>query len=310
MRRAVVTGAGGFLGSALVKELVASDYDVWATDREAVAKDIAASSRIHVIPAELSTISSVSTQLPLQDYDAFYHLAWSGTRGPDRGDVRLQLCNAQWAVDALQLANAIGCKRFVCAGSIMEDEAMAAARNPGSRPGLGYVYGAAKMVAHAMCMSVAADIGIDLVWPQLTNAYGVGERGSRLVTTTIQKCLRGESPQFTSGEQNYDFVYIDDAARAFRLIGEKGRPFSQYLIGSSAAQPLREFLQEMQRTVAPQIDFVFGSVPFTGVNLPIEAFDCSATEHDTGFRATVSFAEGCRRTFQWWRELGGRPFND
>ena len=54
------------------------------------------------------------------------------------------------------------------------------------------------------------------------------------------------APQFTAGTQNYDFVYIDDVARAFRLIGEKGKPFHEYLIGSSTARPLKEFLLEMK----------------------------------------------------------------
>ena len=42
--------------------------------------------------------------------------------------------------------------------------------------------------------------------------------------------------------QNYDFVYIDDVARAFRLIGEKGKPFHEYVIGSGNAKPLKNFL--------------------------------------------------------------------
>ena len=150
-------------------------------------------------------------------------------------------------------------------------------------------------------MSVAADIGIELVWPEITNAYGVGERSPRLVNTTIQKCLRGESPQFTAGTQNYDFVYIDDVARAFRLIGENGKPFHEYLIGSSTARPLKEFLLEMQSSIAPNLPFYFGDIPFTGIDLPLSKFDCSKTEQDTGFRAEVTFSEGCKRTMEWWK---------
>ena len=104
---------------------------------------------------------------------------------------------------------------------------------------------------------------------------------------------------YGNGEQLRDFVYIDDAARAFRLIGEHGEPFTEYLIGSSTARPLREFLMEMHDSIAPDLEFVFGDVPFTGVDLPLSYFDCSKTELDTGFRAQVSFAEGCRRTRDW-----------
>lgn len=181
---------------------------------------------------------------------------------------------------------------------------MAAAYTQGNRPGPGYIYGGGKLIAHVMCMSVAAQLGIELVWPEITNAYGPGERSPRLVNTTVQKCLRGEAPQFTAGTQNYDFVYIDDIARAFRLIGENGKPFHEYLIGSSSARPLREFLLEMQAAISPNLEFQFGNVPFTGVDLPLEAFDCSQTETDTGFRAEVSFAEGCRRTMEWWKKEG------
>ena len=124
-----------------------------------------------------------------------------------------------------------------------------------------------------------------------------------MVNTTIQKCIRRESPQFTAGTQNYDFVHIDDVARAFRLIAERGKPFHENLIGSSAARPLKEFLLEMQAAVAPDIPFLFGAVLFTDVDLPLSEFDCSQTEADTGFRAEISFAEGCRRTMEWWKRL-------
>jgi nucleoside-diphosphate-sugar epimerase len=154
-----------------------------------------------------------------------------------------------------------------------------------------------------MCKSVAAEIGIDLIWAMITNAYGVGERSPRLVNSTIQKCIRGESPKFTAGTQNYDFVYIDDVARAFRLIGQNGKPFCEYLIGSSNAKPLKDFLMEMKAAIAPELDFIFGDVPFTGVNLSLEKFDCSRTEADTGFKAEINFEEGCRRTRDWWLEI-------
>lgn len=133
------------------------------------------------------------------------------------------------------------------------------------------------------------------------STYGPGEKSARLVNTALQKCMRGEAPQFTAGTQNYDFVYIDDVARAFRLIAENGKPFHEYLIGSGRAKPLKEFLQEMRQAVAPELEFRFGDIPFTGINLPLEKFDCSATEADTGFRAEVSFAEGCRKTYAWWK---------
>lgn len=184
----------------------------------------------------------------------------------------------------------------------MEHETMAAAYRQGNRPGLGYIYGSGKLVAHTMSMSVAAEIGIDLVWAEITNAYGPGESSPRFINTTLRKILRDEPLTFTAGTQNYDFVYIDDVAEAFYLLGKNGKPFCHYLIGSSNARPLREFVLEINRSVAPNKEFIFGNIPFTGVDLPLSKFDCSKIEEDCGFVAKISFEEGVRRTFEWIRE--------
>ena len=302
MKKAVVTGANGFVGSAVVRELLLHNYKVYALDRDTCYENIPDDQNVVFVPCDLTKMITLKEKMPADDYEAFYHFAWVGSAGPIRADVSIQLNNVQWTVDSVRAAKGIGCKRFICAGSITEHEAIAAAYSQGNRPGLGYIYGAGKVSAHIICMSIAVQLGIDLVWSEITNAYGVGERSPRLVNTTIQKCIRGESPQFTAGTQNYDFVYIDDVARAFRLIGENGKAFHEYLIGSSNARPLKEFLLEMQLAIAPNLEFKFGDLPFTGIDLPLSKFDCAQTEADTGFRAEISFAEGCRRTFEWLKE--------
>lgn len=303
MTKVIVSGANGFVGGALTRELVANGVQVVALDMEGHNNSLPESDLVEFYPFALDNAAELLERLKDRDFDTFYHFAWAGSAGPARADTSLQLKNAQWTVDCLRLAKELGCSRFVNAGSIMELETIKAVFNAGNKPGLGYIYGSGKLVAHTMCKSVAADIGIDLVWAMITNAYGVGERSPRMVNTTIQKCIRGEAPQFTAGTQNYDFVYIDDVARAFRLIGENGKPFNEYLIGSSNAKPLKEFLLEMKEAIAPDLDFIFGDIPFTGVNQPLEDFDCSKTEQDTGFKAEISFGEGCRRTRDWWLEI-------
>lgn len=303
MKKVVVSGANGFVGGAVTRELVANGIEVIALDMEGHNDNLPESDLVRFYPFALDNAKELLERFTDRDCDTFYHFAWAGSAGPARADTELQLKNAQWTVDCLRMAKELGCTRFVNAGSIMELETMKAVFNAGNKPGMGYIYGSGKLVAHTMCKSVAADIGIDLLWAMITNAYGVGERSPRMVNTTIEKCIRGEAPRFTAGTQNYDFVYIDDVARAFRLIGENGKPFNEYLIGSSNAKPLKEFLLEMKDAIAPDLDFIFGDIPFTGINQPLEDFDCSLTERDTGFRAQVSFAEGCRRTRDWWQQI-------
>jgi nucleoside-diphosphate-sugar epimerase len=304
MKTAIITGANGFVGSSTLRELINYGYVVYAVDIEGTDNNIPKSSSVIHVPCDIKEIADLKNRIPTGKADIFFHFAWAGSAGVARADTALQLQNAQWTVDCLRTANDLGCKRFISAGSIVEHETISAAYTQGNKPGLGYIYGGGKVAAHIMCMSVAVDIGIDLIWPEITNAYGPGEKSPRLINTTLKKCLRGETPEFTAGTQNYDFVYIDDVARAFRLIGENGKPFHEYLIGSSSARPLKEFLLEMQAAVAPDLNFKFGDIPFTGIDLPLSKFDCTQTEKDTGFKAEISFAEGCKRTIDWLKEQG------
>lgn len=302
MKKVIVTGANGFVGSAVIRELIKNDVEVLALCHKIPDKKII-SELITYQEFELSKLDELKNIVINDYYDTFYHFAWAGSAGSDRSNTKLQLQNVQWTIDALNFTKSIGCKRFVCAGSIIEYETMRACYTDGNKPGLGYIYGSAKMSAHTMSMSIAANIGIDLIWAEITNAYGVGEISSRLINTTIKKIINKESPQFTSGTQNYDFVYIDDVARAFYLIGKNGRPFHSYLIGSGNTKPLKEFLLEMKETIAKDVDFIFGDVPFTGVNLDLSVFDTKKTELDTGFKAEISFAEGVKRTYEWLKKV-------
>lgn len=301
MKKALITGANGFIGSALVHELLANRIEVIALNHSGCNNNIPG--KVRSVPHELSESLRLPEQIPDRDIDVFYHFAWAGSAGAGRADVNLQLDNVKWTADCLRAAKEMNCKRFVCAGSIMEDEAILASYKQDNRPGPGYIYGSGKLAAHTICASVAANIGIDLVWAKITNAYGVGELSPRFVNTTLRKIIHGEPLEFTSGTQNYDFVYIDDVARAFRLIGEHGKPFRHYLIGSSNAKPLREFVLEMKTALAPDREFKFGDVPFTGVSLSLEDYDCSLTEKDTGFKTEITFSEGIRRTMKWLREI-------
>lgn len=302
MKKVIVSGANGFVGSAVVKELTAHGIEVLALVHGTHRENLPENALVTCCPFDVTNAAELTERISDRDCDTFFHFAWAGSAGSARADVGLQLQNAKWTADCLRVAKELGCSRFVGAGSIMEIETWRAAYQPENRPGLGYIYGSGKLAAHTMCKSVAADIGTDLVWAMITNAYGAGERSPRMVNTTIRKCIRGEAPQFTAGTQNYDFVYIDDVARAFRLIGENGRPFCEYLIGSGQAKPLKEFLLEMKAAIAPDLDFIFGDIPFTGVNQPLADFDGTKTEADTGFKAEISFGEGCRRTRDWIQE--------
>lgn len=306
MKRVIVTGADGFVGSKTVAMLLSGGKEVLAIDLAEKPARINMGQGLRYISADISDIKTWTSKAGV-GWDTLIHFAWAGSAGASRTDYELQINNALTTVACMKAAQALGCGRFVCAGSIMEREAAAAVAAQGNRPGMGYLYGMGKLTAHYLCKPLAAQADIDLIWPLITNAYGEGEYSPRFINTTLRKMIHGEALQFTAATQNYDFVHIDDVARAFYLIAEKAKPFFEYVIGSGHARPLKEFILEMQQELAPANPPLFGDVPFTGTNLPISAFNTMDTERDTGFRAEITFAEGTRRTMEWLKAMEGVP---
>ena len=303
MRKVIITGADGFVGSYATKYFLEQGIDVLALGISKTPRRLEAHERLTYLQCNISNAEELLKKVPCSIYDTFVHFAWAGSAGEARGNYNLQMKNALDTVECVKAAKKLMCSRFVCAGSIMEYEVEAAMHTQGSRLGMGYIYGMGKHIAHCMSKAVAANIGIDLVWPMITNAYGPGEFSPRFVNTTLRKIINGEPLQFTAATQNYDFVYVTDVARAFYLIAKNGKAFCEYMIGSSHARPLREFIIEMQQALAPEAVPQFGNVPFTGTNMPLSTFDTGATEADCGFRAEITFAEGTRMTMDWLKTL-------
>jgi nucleoside-diphosphate-sugar epimerase len=305
MNKVIITGANGFIGSNLVRELLAHDIKVIAVVRNEKSNISALikNKNLKIVYCELNEINTLSKKVIDRDIDVFYHFAWDGSAGSARFDENLQMQNVFWTVDSVKSAKELGCKRFVGAGSIMEKETISAVYAQENQPGLSYIYGTGKLTAHCISKSVAAHLDIEHVWGTITNAYGPGEISPRFINTTIRKIIKGEPLQFTAATQYYDFVYITDVAKAFLNIGLKGKPFYDYTIGSSHARPLKEFIIEMQQALSPNSQLQFGDIPFTGINMLLDQFSTQDIERDTEFKATVSFIEGVKKTMDWIKNL-------
>ena len=303
MRTAIVTGANGFVGAALCKCLSNEGVKVTAVvqNESCDISNIETIPGITIVYCDLSEILNLESIVHENDIDVMYHLAWAGSAGPLRGDSDVQIDNIRYACNTVKACAAIGCKRFVFASSIMEYEIHSLMHTENS-PGINTLYSRAKVSANYMTRTLAASYGITYISAVISNIYGPGERSPRLINTSLRKLLNGEHCSFSPGEQIYDFIYVDDAARAFTAIGREGLANRTYYIGSLEPRPLKEFLCEMRDQVDTNISIGLGEIPFNGVSLTYTEFDVFAVKNDTGFTPVISFPEGIRRTIAWIKE--------
>ena len=305
MKKAIVTGANGFVGTAVCKELSDQGVEVIAIVRhpDEVISNIADNNGIRIIYSDLSSFRHLAELIPDRDIDVLYHFAWVGSAGALRGDADIQLNNIKYTCDTVKACADMGCKRFVFASSIMEYEIEATMASDVT-PGINTLYCSAKVAADYMARTIAGNLGVDYIRAVISNIYGPGELSPRLVNTSIRKMLNGEHCAFSAGEQLYDFIYITDAAKIFFKIGECGKNNKTYYIGSQEPKPLKIFLKELRDCIDPTIEIGLGEIPFTGVSLSYKEFDINAVKDDTGFVPSVSFKEGITNTVKWIKGVG------
>lgn len=303
MRKAIITGANGFIGTALCRELSNRGISVIAVVRneEEDISNIENFKGLRVVYSDLSEFKNLYEKISDRDVDILYHLAWVGSAGPLRGNAEVQFNNIRYTCDTVEACSKMNCKRFVFASSIMEYE-IEAVMATDATPGINTLYSSAKVSADYMARTIAGSLGVDYIRAVISNIYGPGELSPRLVNTSIRKLLNGEHCAFSAGEQTYDFIYIDDAAKTFVAIGEKGVTNRTYYIGSQKPKPLKEFLCELRDQVDSNIEIGLGEIPFNGVSLTYNEFNVHAVKEDTGFVPTVSFAEGIQNTIKWIKE--------
>ena len=301
MKRAIVTGATGFIGKWLVKELSKSGYDVTAVVRNLQKVPSEWKDKIEVVECNIENYPNMpGDSFRCNDYNLFFHLAWEGGTGFNRANYAMQLKNVYAACEALKLSKRLGCQRFVNAGSIMEYEALQYIQQDGAVPTAGYIYSTAKLTADFMLKSLAAQEDIEYINVIISNVYGVGETSARFLNQLLRKMIANQRIALTSGEQLYDFIYVTDAVKGMICAAQKGKKNFAYYIGNHTPHPLKTYILQIKEILDSNAELVFGEVPFNGVMLSYKEFDTSKL-YDLGYNIEIPFQEGVLMTTEWIR---------
>lgn len=295
MKRIIITGAGGFIGCELTRKLVEKGYEVHAISL-LFNPAFPESPSVKKYNIEISDSETLLKILPVGEYEAFYHLAWRGVNGPEKADPQVQLDNIKLTLTCAEAAKKLGCRKFLCAGTIAE-------RAIESLPKLektsgGMMYGVAKQCAHLMLETYCKNVGMDFVWMQFSNIYGPQNKTGNLVSYTLGEITQGREATFGPAMQPYDFIYVDDLIEAVFRLGTMPTGKNAYYIGSGRPRILKEYLQQIGRDFGRPELIKIGVRPDDGITYSVEMFDTQALVRDIGDYVSTDFDSGIRLTIQ------------
>ena len=341
MKRILVTGAAGFIGSNLVKKIykelpeaqvIGIDnmndyYDVRLKDnRLEELKQYASFTFIKGNIADKQLIEDVFTQYQPQ---IVVNLA-------AQAGVRYSITNP----DAYIEANLIGFYNILEACRHHEVEHLVYASSSsvyGSNKKVPYstddkvdnpvsLYAATKKSNELMAHAYSKLYNIPSTGLRFFTVYGPAGRPDMAYFGFTNKLVKGEKIQiFNYGNCKRDFTYVDDIVEGVyrvmmkapeKQVGEDGLPvppYKVYNIGNSSPENLLDFVTILQEEliragVLPQ-DYDFEAhkelVPMQPGDVPTTYADTSALEIDFGFKPSTSLRSGLRAFAEWYKEFYG-----
>lgn len=303
MKKAVVTGATGVIGSALVERLVQAGVEVYVMLRPESKRsnNIPKHDLVHLIACELHDIKSLSEKIDVP-CDAFFHLAWLGTDNPkNRFNMYIQNDNVRCALDAVEAAKRLRCNVFVGSGSQAEYGTGGGIMRPDTYPRPVSGYGMAKLCAGQMTRQVCHDYGIRHIWPRILSVYGANDGKQTLISSAISRMMAGEKVSMTAGEQMWDYLYSADAADALYRMALYGKDGSVYVVGSGKTKRLKEYVEVIRDEINPELSIGFGEVPYMKDQVMHLEADISTLVSDTGWKPQTIFVDGIRAMLAKYR---------
>ncbi len=292
-KTALVTGAAGFIGSALARRLRASGAAVHGVSRTERAGNPDCD---RWWQSDLGDLGEARRLLDAVRPDLVFHL---GALVDGARNIELVLpalgANLLSTVNLMVALADLGRARLLLAGSL-EDAGLDAEPVPASP------YAASKIAAGAYARMFRALYGTELVWVRLFMVYGPAQRDARkVIPYVITSLLRGEGPALSSARRLVDWVYVDDVVDAFLAAavaqGVEGKTFD---VGSGELVSVRSVVERLVEIIDPGIAPRFGAMP----DRPLErerVADLTASSAWLGWKPRTSLDEGLRKTVEWYR---------
>ena len=300
--RVLVTGASGFVGSHVVRNLVAGGHEVVALARlgasfwrlEDVKGDFGA------VPTEGVSASPILASLAGWQPEACIHLAWYVIPGRYL-DAPENVESLAFSLRLLDELAAAGCRHAVMVGTCFEYDTEAGLLQEDGPTAPATIYAACKLAAGIIGARRAATLGIGFSWARLFYLYGPYEDERRLVPALINSLLEGKEFQAIAGTQVRDYMHIDDVARGLCALAEAGAS-GTFNVCSGEPVTYAALISETAELTGNAHLVRLGAREERRYEPPYIVGDNSRLRSATGWAPKRSLGEGLADTVEWWKQ--------
>ncbi|USK57220.1 NAD(P)-dependent oxidoreductase [Cytobacillus solani] len=298
MKRILVTGGSGFVGSHVLNLLADGGFEVHViSSRTGFSLD----NQWQWHQVNLLDFQQVESLIKKIKPTYLLHLAW-GEMAP--GKVYKSKDNYLWVQISLALIQNFiqyGGQRLVMAGSLaeydysygylLEDITPSSYQTP---------YAASKNALRLLVQSLSEKTGLSSCWGRITFIYGPGEHPKRLIPSVIISLLKDEEALCTHGEQFRDYLHVYDAARALVLLLESDIQGTINIASGQSVQVKEIVLKIAQKLGKPHL-VRLGAIPFPDSE-PL--FIQASTEYLTNkvrWKPDFDLDSGLEDSISWWK---------
>jgi nucleoside-diphosphate-sugar epimerase len=308
MARYLVTGGAGFIGSNIAEALVNRGDEVVVLDNLSTGheRNIAhLRDRITFIKGDIRDAATVRAAVAGVDY-VLHEAALASVPRSIEDPVLVTDVNVGGTLVVLEEARRAGVKRLVYAASSSaygDTETLPKVETMTPQPLSPYA--ASKLTGEYYCAVYARVYGLSTVSLRYFNIFGPRQdpksQYAAVIPIFVTRLLAREAPEiFGDGEQSRDFTFIENVVQAnilaSRCEGARGQTVN---IACGSRYTLNELFARMQSIIASSVSPVY--LPSRAGDVKHSHADISAARDLIGYTVVVPFAEGLRRTIDWYR---------
>lgn len=291
--RVLVTGAAGFVGRSLVPHLLEQGHEVAILVREQYGMGYPLPSslealrpQLHIVYADLRNYHLTARAVQEAAPEAVFHLAAAGVTDPFLPLETALRHNQQGTLNLL---------RASLEDSRQPADRVIIARTPGERSAMN-VYAASKAAAWQLCRYYANSLQWPVVGAMIFQAYGPGQPAHTLIPSALAAALAGQDFPMTSGEQERDWIYLDDVLRGLAAcLPADLTPGTTVELGTGRPTTLLEVVQLIYELVDRGGKPLPGALPSRPGEAPSQIAQAAETTVLLEWRARIDLRAGIKK---------------